>query len=376
MISGRGLGHTGGTLDKLDSIPGYVTQPDLDLFRKVTNEAGCAIIGQTADLAPADKRLYGIRDVTATVESDPAHHRLDPVQEARRRPRTPGARREDGLRRLHGDHGRGRGPGRKPGRRGQWRGPQDHRAHHRHGRAAGALRGQCPRSGPCLRNSCSAAGREPRVMEITLALGAELLLSAGIDRDAAAAACTPAPHASRAARRPSTSTAWCALLGGPKDFLAHHESLSAAGAARHPPVYRGRGRSGLSHPHARARPRRHRTGRRPPRCRRQDRPSRRPLGSCSARATSRIAQGRSASSMPPTRQASPGLRPCESGLCHRRARRRIGTILARIARLHRSLIMPRAFLLILDSLRHRRRARCRELRRRRGRTRWATSAST
>ncbi len=69
MISGRGLGHTGGTLDKLDSIPGYQSQPDLELFRKATREAGCAIIGQTADLAPADKRLYGIRDVTATVES-------------------------------------------------------------------------------------------------------------------------------------------------------------------------------------------------------------------------------------------------------------------------------------------------------------------
>jgi thymidine phosphorylase len=71
MISGRGLGHTGGTLDKLDSIPGYQTQPDLALFRKVTRAAGCCIIGQTADLAPADKRLYGIRDVTATVESVP-----------------------------------------------------------------------------------------------------------------------------------------------------------------------------------------------------------------------------------------------------------------------------------------------------------------
>ena len=69
MISGRGLGHTGGTLDKFDSIPGYQTQPDKALFRKAVKEAGCAIIGQTADLAPADKTLYAIRDVTGTVES-------------------------------------------------------------------------------------------------------------------------------------------------------------------------------------------------------------------------------------------------------------------------------------------------------------------
>ena len=69
MISGRGLGHTGGTLDKMESIPGYTTQPDNDLFRKVTREVGCAIIGQTSNLAPADKRFYGVRDVTATVEN-------------------------------------------------------------------------------------------------------------------------------------------------------------------------------------------------------------------------------------------------------------------------------------------------------------------
>ncbi|KND20233.1 thymidine phosphorylase [Pannonibacter phragmitetus] len=69
MISGRGLGHTGGTLDKFDSIPGYKTQPDNALFRKVVKEVGCAVIGQTSDLAPADKRFYAIRDVTGTVES-------------------------------------------------------------------------------------------------------------------------------------------------------------------------------------------------------------------------------------------------------------------------------------------------------------------
>ncbi len=69
MISGRGLGHTGGTLDKLDSIPGYQTNVTIEKFQRVVADVGVAIIGQTDELAPADKRIYATRDVTATVES-------------------------------------------------------------------------------------------------------------------------------------------------------------------------------------------------------------------------------------------------------------------------------------------------------------------
>ena len=71
MISGRGLGHTGGTLDKLESIPGYTTTPDPGRLRRAVARAGCAIVGQTGELAPADRRLYAIRDATGTVESIP-----------------------------------------------------------------------------------------------------------------------------------------------------------------------------------------------------------------------------------------------------------------------------------------------------------------
>jgi thymidine phosphorylase len=71
MISGRGLGHTGGTLDKLDSVPGYVSTPDVDRLRKVVTDVGCAIVGQTPEVAPADRRLYAVRDATGTVESLP-----------------------------------------------------------------------------------------------------------------------------------------------------------------------------------------------------------------------------------------------------------------------------------------------------------------
>lgn len=69
MITGKGLGHTGGTTDKLNSIQGYNTAPTTAEFKKVVKEVGCAVIGQTANLAPADKRIYTIRDTTATVDS-------------------------------------------------------------------------------------------------------------------------------------------------------------------------------------------------------------------------------------------------------------------------------------------------------------------
>jgi len=71
MVSGRGLGHSGGTSDKLEAIPGLDVHLDLNRFRRAVEKVGCSIIGQTDDIAPADRKLYALRDVTATVESIP-----------------------------------------------------------------------------------------------------------------------------------------------------------------------------------------------------------------------------------------------------------------------------------------------------------------
>jgi len=226
MISGRGLGHTGGTLDKLDSIPGYVTQPGLELFRKVTREAGCAIIGQTADLAPADKRLYGIRDVTATVESIPliTASILSKKLAA-------------GLQHLVLDVKTGSGAFMATME--EARGLAESLVAVANGaglKTTALITDMDEPLAPCAGNALEVAhacdfllGRraEPRVMDITLALGAELLLSAGFESEVATArgrlqatltSGKAADHFERMVR----------ALGGPADFLSRHESHLAA----------------------------------------------------------------------------------------------------------------------------------------------------
>ena len=236
MISGRGLGHTGGTLDKLDSIPGYATQPGLDLFRKVTREAGCAIIGQTADLAPADKRLYGIRDVTATVESIPliTASILSKKLAA-------------GLQHLVLDVKTGSGAFMATLE--QAKGLAESLVAVANGaglKTTALITDMDEPLSPCAGNALEVSHacafllnrrRDPRVMEITLALGAELLISAGIDQ-------TPAAARARLDTTLASGTAaehfdrMVALLGGPRGFLEHYDThLAVAPVIR--PVYAG-----------------------------------------------------------------------------------------------------------------------------------------
>jgi thymidine phosphorylase len=221
MISGRGLGHTGGTLDKLDSIPGYKTQPGLELFRSVTREAGCAIIGQTADLAPADKRLYAIRDVTGTVESIPliTTSILSKKLAA-------------GLQHLVLDVKMGSGAFMETMEAATAQAELLVTVANGAGLKTTALITDMNEPlAPCAGNAIEVAhacefllcrNGDKRVAEVTLALGAELLMSAGIETaaDAAIARLQATLDSGKAAEHFDRMVA---LLGGPADFLRNHD---------------------------------------------------------------------------------------------------------------------------------------------------------
>ena len=219
MISGRGLGHTGGTLDKLDSIPGYDTAPGLEAFKQVVASVGCAIIGQTPELAPADRRFYAIRDVTATVESVPliTASILSKKMSA-------------GLAGLVMDIKTGSGAFM------QTEGEAATLADSIVATAAAAglpVRAVITNMSEVLGHSAgnalevrealeylTGARRDPRLHEVTLALGAEMLVLAGVEQDhqAARELLQAKLDAGQAAR---VFTEMVRALGGPADLVEH-----------------------------------------------------------------------------------------------------------------------------------------------------------
>mgnify|MGYP005842053267 CR=1 FL=1 len=219
MLSGRGLGHTGGTLDKLEAIPGYRAQVDATMLRRVVAESGCAIVGASDDLAPADRRLYAIRDVTGTVESIPLITASILAKKLAAGPRAlvldvkcgSGAfmaAREDAraLARSLVTVARGAGLATTA-----WLTDMDMCL----GRSAGNalevaealawLRGEAP---------------DPRLTAVTLALAAEALQLAGLEPDQAAATAR-LERAWRSGAAAERFARMVGLLGGPTDLLEH-----------------------------------------------------------------------------------------------------------------------------------------------------------
>jgi thymidine phosphorylase len=226
MISGRGLGHSGGTLDKMNAITGYTTAPDNATFRRVVREIGCAIIGQTANLAPADRRLYAIRDVTATVESIPlitssilskklAAGLRGLVMDVKFGSGAFMATREDGRALAESVVAVANGAGcrttalltdmnevlgRTAGNAVETR------------EAIAYLAGEVEPG--------ASGGREPRQHEVTMALSAELLVTGGLFADAVTAR-TACEHALASGEAAERFARMVAALGGPADLLEH-----------------------------------------------------------------------------------------------------------------------------------------------------------
>jgi thymidine phosphorylase len=217
MISGRGLGHTGGTTDKAEAIPGYNATPDLDTFRKVVKQAGCAIIGQTPELAPADRRFYSIRDVTGTVESVPliTASILSKKIAAGLQGLVMDVKVGNGA--FMEDLERARELARSIIGTAARAGLKTHALVTDMNEVLGSTAGnalEVAESVRFLRNET----REPRLDEVTLSLCAEMLIVAGKETDhgAAIARCEEALSSGRAAEAFSRMVA---ALGGPADFL-------------------------------------------------------------------------------------------------------------------------------------------------------------
>ena len=218
MVSGRGLGHTGGTLDKLEALPGYRVDVDEARLRRVVAGCGCAIVGARADLAPADRRLYAIRDVTATVESVPlitasilSKKRAAGLQGLVLDVKvgngafmaTPAAARELARSLVHTAVGAGLPTTALLTDMNQ---------------VLGTTAGNALEVADAIAFLTDPAAREPRTRAVTLALGAELLVTGGLAPDAAAATAMlqQSLDSGSAAERLARMVA---LLGGPPDVL-------------------------------------------------------------------------------------------------------------------------------------------------------------